>query len=86
MVLISHFSKELNTFLDRNFSHFTLILIVNYMLGSFGLTFSDRYDKNLIVGEIAELFIYLLLLLDTFKKKKLCSKNIENNYKFQKYK
>ena len=67
----SFFKRIKYFFLDRNFSHFTLILIFNYMLDAFGLTFSDRYDKSLIVGEIAELFIYLLLLLDTFKKKKI---------------
>ena len=58
-------------FLDRKYSHFTLILIINFILGTLGLTFSDRYDKNLIIGEIAELFIYLLLLLDTIKKRKI---------------
>ena len=67
------------------FFTFYFDIIVNYMLGSFGLTFSDRYDKIPIVGEIAELFIYLLLLWIHLKRK-IMLQNIENNYKFQKYK
>ena len=67
----SFFKRIKYFFLDRNFSYFTLILIVNYMLTSFGLTFSDRYDKSVIVGEMSELFFYLLLLLDTLKKRRI---------------
>ena len=50
-------------FLDRNYAYFTLIFIPCFILGDFGM--------EAINNEMIELSIYSLLLLDTFKKKKI---------------
>ena len=50
-------------FLDRKYSYLTLAVISYFILADFGL--------RIINNELIEFFMYLLLLLDTFKKKKI---------------
>ena len=50
-------------FLDRKYSYLTLAAVSYFILADFGL--------RMINDEMIETFLYLLLLLDTFKKKKI---------------
>ena len=50
-------------FIDRNYTNFILIIILNFILVLFGFT--------MIIDEIVELFGYSIFLLDTFKKRKI---------------
>ena len=59
----SFFKRIKYFFIDRSYANFILIIILNYILALFGY--------KIIHGEIGELFIYLLFLLDTLKKRKI---------------
>ena len=69
----SFFKGIKHFFLDRNYANFTLIVIADFILDDFGI--------NIIKGELAETFIYLLFLLDILTKRKLCFYAPKNNNK-----
>ena len=62
-------------FLERQFSIYTFLFILNIIVTSVLIDFKILNNEYLIHNEILELFIYLLLLLDTlYKRKNMASK------------
>ena len=71
----SCFKKIRYFFLDKQYSIYTFIYFADVTCSSILADLNIRFDSYVIQGEVLELFIYLLMCIDTLKKRKIMREN-----------